>query len=339
MVQLKLFTKNNLKVVLNKRSKETKLGQSIKTLSSFNTIYESIVKMDVKYVILGIKEDIGVIANNGLPGTYKSWDTTIKYLLNCQDNVFTSTNKLLILGHLEFPELNKSLTTQPISIKKQAKIARELTTEIDKVVTHVICEIVKAGKIPIVIGGGHNNSYGMIKGTSLALTKRINTINLDAHADFRTEEGRHSGNGFSYALGEGFLKNYFAFGLHENYNSANMLKAMDKLKQVQYNTYEELLVREDKNYQDELERASNHITGRPFGIEIDCDAIQGVPSSAMSPSGFETLKTRQFVNYFAKQKKVKYLHICEASPDENDSQRTGKLISYLITDFLKAHES
>jgi formiminoglutamase len=31
-------------------------------------------------------------------------------------------------------------------------------------------------------------------------------------------EGRHSGNGFSYAYEEGFLK-IFYFGLHENYTS------------------------------------------------------------------------------------------------------------------------
>ena len=104
MVQLKLFTENNLKAVLQKRSKETKLGQSIKTLSSFNTIYDSMLKTDVQYVLLGIKEDIGVIANNGISGAYKAWDTAINYLLNCQDTVFVSGEKLLVLGHLEFPE-------------------------------------------------------------------------------------------------------------------------------------------------------------------------------------------------------------------------------------------
>jgi arginase family enzyme len=39
--------------------------------------------------------------------------------------------------------------------------------------------------------------------------KTINAINFDAHSDFRILEGRHSGNGFSYAYEEGFLKKYF----------------------------------------------------------------------------------------------------------------------------------
>nr|WP_233167177.1 arginase family protein [Pedobacter sp. ASV2] len=32
----------------------------------------------------------------------------------------------------------------------------------------IIEKIVAAGKVPIVIGGGHNNAYPIIKGSSLA---------------------------------------------------------------------------------------------------------------------------------------------------------------------------
>ena len=339
MGHLKLFTKKELNSILNKRSKETKFGQSVKLLPTFTSIYESIVEMDVKYVILGITEDIGVIANNGLSGTYNSWETSINFLLNCQDNAHNHPDKVLVLGTLQFPELYKKLEKKVKSKKKQLKLARELTAEIDREVTYTIYEIVKAGKIPIVIGGGHNNSYGIIKGTALNYFKPINAVNFDAHADFRSEEGRHSGNGFSYAFGEGFLKNYFVFGLHENYNSANILKAMDKLKQVEYSTFEEMMVRDEKNWDEQIDSATNHVVNRPFGIEIDCDAIEAIPSSAMTPSGFGSIEARKFVNHFGKQKKAKYLHICEASPDKDDHQRTGKLISYLITDFIRAHES
>src|SRR5690606_37852474 len=110
----------------------------------------------------------------------------------------------------------------------------EMVEEIDKEVSHIICQIVTAGKTPIIIGGGHNNAYGNIKGTALANTKPVNAINFDAHTDFRIQEGRHSGNGFTYAYDEGFLKNYFIFGLHENYASKavmeNIKKQSDRIK-------------------------------------------------------------------------------------------------------------
>jgi formiminoglutamase len=40
--------------------------------------------------------------------------------------------------------------------------------KIDKDVSHIIFNIIKLGKIPIIIGGGHNNAYGNIKGSALA---------------------------------------------------------------------------------------------------------------------------------------------------------------------------
>lgn len=86
----------------------------------------------------------------------------------------------------------------------ERKRMSELVSKIDKEVVHIIRTIINCGKIPIIIGGGHNNSYGNIKGTALANGKPINAVNFDAHSDFRILEGRHSGNGFSYAHSEGF---------------------------------------------------------------------------------------------------------------------------------------
>lgn len=75
-----------------------------------------------------------------------------------------------------------------------------------------------------------------------------------------------------------------------------------------------------------------------FGIEIDCDAIVNITSSAQTPSGFSVKKTRQFVHYFGRHKNAAYLHICEAIPTKKNAAQIGKLISYLITDFIKAND-
>src|SRR5438270_808448 len=51
---------------------------------------------------------------------------------------------------------------------------------------------------------------------------QINCINLDAHTDYRPEEGRHSGNAFRYAESDGFLQKYCVVGIHENYLPQNV---------------------------------------------------------------------------------------------------------------------
>jgi formiminoglutamase len=167
-------------------------------------------------------------------------------------------------------------------------------------------------------------------------------VNFDAHSDFRILEGRHSGNGFSYAYEEGFLKKYFIFGLHENYTSKNVLDILKKMEdRVNFNTYDEIKVRQQKNFQQELNTAYDFIKNDAYGIEIDLDALPNIASSAMTMSGFSIEELRQFVYFFGKNKNAAYIHICEGAPDlgeEKNNHLIGKLIGYLVTDFIKARK-
>ena len=260
-------------------------------------------------------------------------------MLNTQSNAFTHANRVAILGCLDFEKQQNKIEKLDQNKRKDITKARKLVSKIDASVTFLVSQIISAGKIPIIIGGGHNNAYGNIKGSTLALKKPLNAVNFDAHHDFRSEEGRHSGNGFSYALAEGFLKKYFIFGLHENYISDQVYNTINKLKSVQYNTFEAIAVRKELKFKSEMQNALNHVSNSYFGLEIDCDAIANIPSSAMTPSGFSVNQARQFVNLFGSHENVTYLHICEAAPTAETETQVGKLISYLITDFIRAHGS
>ncbi len=337
MTSLKIYNRTQINKIIVKRPGESKFGTNVQLLSNVRHIYDQLSRLDVMYVIFGIPEDVGIFANYGKSGSSSAWDAAIKVLLNTQDNIYNDAKKVLLLGHLEFKKELEIVAQLNQKRKKDVQKARELTAQIDKEVTYLVQLIVKAGKIPIVIGGGHNNAYGNIKGASLALNSPINVINLDAHTDFRNEEGRHSGNGFSYAYSEGFLKNYFIFGLHENYTSNAILTKLNKLKSIKYNTYEAIEIRKDLKFSSEINKALKHIASKPYGIEIDCDAIENVPSSAMTPSGFSVTKARRFVHYFGKHENARYLHICEAAPKKKQQQQVGKLLSYLITDFIRAN--
>ena len=339
MQNLISFTYNDRDTLLKERKGESKFGKHIQLIPNLINIYDDIVNLDVDYVLFGICEDIGVYANYGKTGTYKAWKATTKVLLNIQNNKFTSGNRVLILGHLDYKEQRELFSSLDPSKKKNISKARTFVETIDSDVTYLVASIIKAGKIPIIIGGGHNNAYGNIKGCALAKNEKINAINLDAHTDFRAEKGRHSGNGFSYAYAEGFLKNYFIFGLHENYTSEKLFKTLNKIKSIDYNTYEAIEVSNELDFNNQMKTALNHIYDKYFGIEIDCDAIENIPSSAMSPSGFSVKQARQLVNYFGQHENASYLHICEAAPTKKTETKVGKLITYLITDFIRAHEN
>ena len=335
------FTSNDLAKITNHRSGEIKFGEKMITVPKNTDTIEFFKTCEAKYVLFGIPEDIGVRANFGRPGAASAWNSSIKSIANIQHNRFCKGSQLIVLGQLDVSKVMKEVQNLDFNDSNDRSRLSQLVTIIDKDVSHIIFNIVKSGKIPIIIGGGHNNSYGNIKGSALAKGKSINSINFDAHSDFRILEGRHSGNGFSYAYEEGFLKKYFIFGLHENYTSKRVLDIIKKIEsRVRFNTYESVNIRKEKEFDLEMAYALEFINNDFFGIEIDLDAIPNIACSAMTTSGFSVEQLRQFISFFAKNKNATYLHICEGAPDlgeEKNNHLIGKLIGYLITDFIKSN--
>lgn len=337
------FTVTDLSKITNHRSGEIKFGEKMLTMPIDEDPILFLNSCDAKYVLFGIPEDIGVRANYGRPGTATAWECAIKSIANIQHNRFCKGSQILVLGQLDvIQDMKKVAHLNFNKVDDRTKLS-QLVEKIDKEVSHIIFNIIKSGKIPIIIGGGHNNAYGNIKGTALAKGKSINSINFDAHSDFRILEGRHSGNGFSYVYEEGFLKKYFIFGLHENYTSKSVLDILKKTDdRVRYNTYESINIRKEKEFNQEMALALEFIETDPYGIEIDLDAIPNIASSAMTPSGFSIEQLRLFITFFAKNKNASYIHICEGAPDlcyDKNNHLIGKLIGYLITDFIKAKNS
>ena len=336
------FTMTDLAKVTNHRSGEVKFGEKMLTIPKGENCMTFLKNCEAKYVLLGIPEDVGIRANFGRPGAASAWQSAISSIANIQHNRFCKGSQIVVLGKIDISKEMEEAKDLDFHQTADRKLLSTLVERIDKEVVHVITSIIKCGKTPIIIGGGHNNAYGNIKGTALGLGKPINAVNFDAHSDFRILEGRHSGNGFSYAYEEGFLKKYFIFGLHENYTSKNVLDILKKMEdRVNFNTYDEIKVRQQKNFQQELNTAYDFIKNDAYGIEIDLDALPNIASSAMTMSGFSIEDLRQFVYFFGKNKNAAYLHICEGAPDlgeEKNNHLIGKLIGYLVTDFIKARK-
>lgn len=319
MDNLKIYAQHDIDRLVIHREGETRLGEKVAVLSSWEELPNTIGK----FVLLGIPEDIGVRANAGIAGAASVWRLALMAFLNIQSNRFLNGEEILILGHLEIDEPSDT------SIKG----LRDKVAEIDDLVYPIIEKIIAAGKIPIVIGGGHNNAYGVIKGTSLAYRGPIDVLNVDAHADLREMEGRHSGNGFSYALKENYLNHYLMYGLHQNYNNEAILSQIESNPKLKAIFFDDILLGADTDgFFDGL--------GPAAGLEIDLDCIQNVLSSAETPSGFEVNAVRKLILTHAK--KFSYLHICEGATrmlDGRVSKLTSKLIAYLVSDFVKANIS
>ncbi|OEK01218.1 hypothetical protein BFP97_06705 [Roseivirga sp. 4D4] len=323
--------------LISTRKGEVKIGERMQMLSSDNLAsLEAFRKNGAKFCLLGIPECIGVLGNHGKPGAQNAWSAFLATFLNVQSNRFLSGNEFLVLGEIDVRELQEQAMNVDLGSDYFMQKMHVLCQHLDALVSPVIQSIVDAGLTPIVIGGGHNNAYPILKGVTegLGLRNGVHCINLDAHADYRAMEGRHSGNGFSYAKNDGFLDKYFAFGLHQSYNGENMLKALDTAESVGCHFLEDI------DYLDQdLAKALAFVYDDqvPCGIELDMDAIRMMPSSAISPTGFSLEQARQFVRRSAEALDVAYLHLPEAAPQNDlESKMVGKSLAYLVTDFVKA---
>lgn len=332
MSLLKIYTEKVAASFIKKRAGETKFGEKVNLVETL----ENLKKHPAKYVLLGIPEDIGIRANYGNPGAYKAWRAALGSLLNMQHNHLTHAENVILLGEIDCAVQMEQ--AEKISTKKNhaAEELGELVTQIDHKVSTVIKTIVKAEKFPIIIGGGHNNSFGNLKGAYEAFQNPINCINFDAHTDFRTLEHRHSGNGFSYAFADGFLDKYFIFGLHRNYTSEAVFNSLEKnFDRIKFNLFEDISVNHKLSFSEAIQQAENFCCNENFGIELDLDSVENMGSSAMTPSGFTFTEARRFVSHFSKNKNARYLHICEGSPAAGlFPNQIGKAVAYLVSDVL-----
>ncbi|MEO7961092.1 MAG: arginase family protein [Ginsengibacter sp.] len=328
------------------RKFETKLGEVIQSVDNAS-VQEAIKTTSARYVIVGIPEDIGVKANAGIGGTESAWMSFLQSFLNIQSNDFMPGNDILLAGHFDFINVRKLINTNATSEEEKIAACRHAVNMIDDEVESLIQLITQEGKIPIIIGGGHNNAYPAIKGAAKGLFKaekiplaQINCINMDTHADYRPLEGRHSGNAFRYADDDGYLKKYCMVCIHENYLQQSTWMDIINNPFMAAITYEEIFLFEKRNFIQAVSYATGFTEDEYTGIELDMDSIEHVLSSAKTPCGITALQARQYLHFVATDAKVAYLHISEgASKLENGEtdQYTGKLISYLVSDFIKAH--
>jgi len=327
---LKIYRPANIEKLISKRNGEVKFGENLHFVSNI----EELQNNSAKYVLLGIREDIGVRANYGKPGTSNAWHAALKSLVNIQVNRFNNPENIILLGELDCENLmEKAANIDKADPNYYPKLG-DLVKQIDLLLADIIEKIVSQHKIPIIIGGGHNNAYGNIKGSAKALNDPINVVNIDAHTDLRQLEHRHSGNGFSYAIEGQYLRKYAVFGLHKNYTPEYIFQEMDASDYMEYYLSEDLM-----RYPDEMQRRFQQclekINKSHYGLELDCDAIANFSSSAKSPAGFSVNEIRNFIDTASKSENCCYFHICEAAPTEKNTGQVGKAISYFISDFIR----
>ncbi len=296
------------------------------------TICENLAALQqsaAKYVIIGIPEDIGVRANMGRPGAHEAWSAFLTQFLNLQHHPLNDVHRFCILGAVETTDLMRDTALLDATKHHDRVLLSRAVQELDKRICKILSAVLATNKIPIVIGGGHNNCYPLLK--SFGQSAPIDCINIDAHTDLRAAIGRHSGNGFTHALKNGYLHNYYMLGIQEPYLSEAMFHTINTHQNIVYHPY----VPGNFNPEELVQHVFKCVDVKNFGLEIDMDVVANFPSSAQSPAGYSFEQLRILVQTICKQaaNSPRYIHVCEAAPRYGTPHETGKALALLVNDF------
>ena len=171
MKHFTFYSKGDILSLTRVRRFETRLGERVQYVKDGGEWPEVIQQSPAKYVLLGIPEDIGVKANYGIGGADTSWLPFLSAFLNVKSNDFFTGENILLLGHFDFGDLKFLIENNAYTPDEMIDAYRHAINVIDDEVENILKIIAAAGKIPIVIGGGHNNCYPIIKGVAKGLYK------------------------------------------------------------------------------------------------------------------------------------------------------------------------
>lgn len=339
------LTRTNPRHFVKTREQETKVGQALACLREGDDLPELLASHAAdgcRVALLGVPESIGPQANCGQGGAEGGWNAFLNSFLNLQATPALPVQDVLLVGHVDCDDLMEQADQFAVGDPQRLAHLRELCAQVDQRVLQVLTPLFNAGYEVILIGGGHNNAYPLLKALYESDGQQCASVNLDPHADFRPREGRHSGNGFSYAYTEGALANYHVVSLHEGKNSATSLRQLAEAG-FSYHSIHRLY---DMQFVDALNDVNDLVNSwqKPLGLEVDVDAIMQAPASALNYTGVGMPQAYRYVSTLAGYHSTRYLHLAEAAParhpagEEAGKMASGQLLVELTLAYLFGRE-
>ncbi len=201
-----------------------------------------------------------------------------------------------------------------------------------------VAHILKAGYLPVVLGGGHEVAYGHERGISRHFGKEVvGIINFDAHFDLREPgtEGPSSGTGF-WQIAEDRKKegqpfHYLALGIQQNSNTPRLFDTAASLG-VDYlpaslfqQKYHDQLIGAIRSFIQRNDRiyltTCLDVFAAPYAPGVSAAAYNGLVPDALFLDCFRTV---------LRTGKLAGADFAELNPSLDQDNRTAKLAASLV---------
>ncbi len=204
-----------------------------------------------------------------------------------------------------------------------------------------VAEVLRAGAIPIVLGGGHEAAYGHFLGYQTA-GRRCGILNLDAHLDVRPLKGDHghSGSPFRQALEHPdsvcLPGGYLCVGMQPQANAAFATAYVQSrgADWIDLQTVRETGLSRCIN--DFHKRLSEQRAALMLTVDLDAIRQADAPGvSAPSPIGFTAEEALELVR-LAAARGAASLDVVELNPSLDRDGQTARLAALIVDSFIRA---
>ncbi|WP_423363851.1 formimidoylglutamase [Mycoplasma sp. P36-A1] len=266
-------------------------------------------------VIIGYKVDEGIALNKGKRGAANAPDIVRDFLCN-KPCSFTQELKLYDGGNIKFVD----------SVENSQKALGKL-----------VAELLKKGYFPIVIGGGHDVSYGNMSGVYNAINlnkEKIGFINFDAHFDNRPSTQSTSGTMFRQIRNDmqkiDAKFNHMTIGVQKSGNTLALFKYAEEVGTKHILARNVTMERKEINEYilSEFIKDLDHIYITVCTDVFSSAFAPGV--SAPQPMGIMPDRFMELFRFLTSSGKVVSFDIAEISPDLDRSNTTSALGSIII---------
>ncbi len=287
-------------------------------------LFGDAVEPSTLLVVVGFPCDLGVRRNGGRPGAAEAPGAIRKALYRLtpeprdEGRMTSLLRRCVDLGDLEVEEDLEA---------SQRRLARAIAPHL------------RAGRIVVVLGGGHETAFGTFLG-HVEAGRSVSIVNLDAHPDVRPrlEEGSqrlgHSGSPFREAIEHPSRRclRYGVVGLQPAAVSAAQL-AWLREHGGQAVFIDELDPREG-----DLLSPLGIDESSPIMASLDLDAVEGAAApgvSAPSAGGFTVSAWLEAAERLGRDGRVRSLDLVELSPPLDPDGRTARLAAHTLWRFLR----
>ncbi len=271
------------------------------------------------FAFIGFCSEQGVKRNRGRVGTALAPDFIRRQMSNLPCT-FDSQVKLFDAGNVLCEEISME--------------------EGQRILGIAIERILGLGLFPIVLGGGHETTFGHFQGQFADLKNKekpldMGIINFDAHFDLRPyDNGPSSGSMFRQIADiykeENIPYRYMPLGIQKHSNTVSLFKYAQEndvnyilAKEIQTSTYEVIL--------EKIDTFLFRCNSAYMTICTDVFSAAFAPGvSATQALGLEPEVVLPIIKHILRTRKVRGFDICEISPRFDQDDTTAKLGAVII---------